>query len=759
MGFRIQLIDGDSTYNLYNLAQATAAGEALEYQQFLDKLRDGPTEPDDADGSNGEFYVDTNAAILYFKIGGTWTSIGGGEGTVGPQGPAGPQGPQGDTGATGATGPQGEQGATGAQGPAGTDGTDGTDGATGPAGATGPQGPAGADGTAGTEVTPNPDGVASGDLLNFVRFDNEGTIDDYSIVNYNLTVASGDTERLNPERITFSDDGTSFFISTPDGGLHTYTPTDPTTGDFAENTEVFSGLDAAGEENATLTFTGGVDGNSIVQKNGTTIQTPDDYLFEPTTGVVTIKRTSFNGEEVTVLNGGIINSFTEDVTFSGNNTFSGTNTFTNNVTFDEDISVRAGTGSNVIEVTTDADGNGIVNVSGASDIEGEVSGVGITDFVNGIASQHGSDTIHIHATATSPGAVTSPGGNPLVAHLPAGDNYREAISFYTYDDTMVWRFVGDTDDVLTPLRSQFNKGDYYATSGYFSTTSVETRTVQSGELLLLCTGRTQEPARLDVYFRIIADGILPATTNVGNEWRQRVSGSAEYVLNPTNADVTTSASRYNLVRADVASNGIITQNSPGDYEIADAEDIYNSIALGSDEARRHILNELGGISGTPNSSVNSVRDGVTWYSAGLGFTGATSSTTLPQQGTIGYLDGSYFIELLTPEGTSPFADGQMVVFTINTSNIGLINLGLSSPATYTAFVDGDPTGSTGNATYSVMLRDLIRNGSSDIADPGGSTGSSNNTDITAYHAQLNDCLLYTSPSPRDRQKSRMPSSA
>ena len=25
--------------------------------------------------------------------------------------------------------------------------------------------------------------------------------------------------------------------------------------------------------------------------------------------------------------------------------------------------------------------------------------------------------------------------------------------------------------------------------------------------------------------------------------------------------------------------------------------------------------------------------------------------------------------------------------------------------------------------------------------------------------QINDCLLYTSPSPRDRQKSRMPSSA
>ena len=30
---------------------------------------------------------------------------------------------------------------------------------------------------------------------------------------------------------------------------------------------------------------------------------------------------------------------------------------------------------------------------------------------------------------------------------------------------------------------------------------------------------------------------------------------------------------------------------------------------------------------------------------------------------------------------------------------------------------------------------------------------------TAYEALRRDCLLYTSPSPRDRQKSRMPSSA
>src|SRR5674476_210943 len=31
--------------------------------------------------------------------------------------------------------------------------------------------------------------------------------------------------------------------------------------------------------------------------------------------------------------------------------------------------------------------------------------------------------------------------------------------------------------------------------------------------------------------------------------------------------------------------------------------------------------------------------------------------------------------------------------------------------------------------------------------------------VVAYRTRVNICLLYTSPSPRDRQKSRMPSSA
>ena len=35
----------------------------------------------------------------------------------------------------------------------------------------------------------------------------------------------------------------------------------------------------------------------------------------------------------------------------------------------------------------------------------------------------------------------------------------------------------------------------------------------------------------------------------------------------------------------------------------------------------------------------------------------------------------------------------------------------------------------------------------------------NKSELSEYKALLKSCLLYTSPSPRDRQKSRMPSSA
>ena len=52
------------------------------------------------------------------------------------------------------------------------------------------------------------------------------------------------------------------------------------------------------------------------------------------------------------------------------------------------------------------------------------------------------------------------------------------------------------------------------------------------------------------------------------------------------------------------------------------------------------------------------------------------------------------------------------------------------------------------------LRPIAKLGSA----PGGTTGTTKYK-ISSGASALFTCLLYTSPSPRDRQKSRMPSSA
>ena len=193
-------------------------------------------------------------------------------------------------------------------------------------------------------------------------------------------------------------------------------------------------------------------------------------------------------DRVTVLNGGILDSIASDFTFSDS-----------------------------VTITSD------LTVNGTTTLTGPVEGRGFDEAVNERISQAGAGTIHVHGTATSPGGITTPDGGLLVARLPAGDDYREAVSFYTYDNTMVWRFILNDDS----FRAQFNEGDYYATNGYFSTTGVESDAVQSGQWLLLCTGRTQESSRLDVYFRVITDGIMPTTnTSPGDEWQPRVEGSS-----------------------------------------------------------------------------------------------------------------------------------------------------------------------------------------------------------------------------------------
>ena len=192
---------------------------------------------------------------------------------------------------------------------------------------------------------------------------------------------------------------------------------------------------------------------------------------------------------------------------------------------------------------------------------------------------------------------------------------------------MIWRFAGEDG----PTRNQFSRGNYYATSGYFPTnggtltTEVASDEVQSGEWLLFCTGVTQEPSgRLTVTFRVITDGI-DVTTDTTN-WTNHPSGSSEYVINSANFD-RTAASKYNLINVSVSSSGIVTQLDNGDFISATAENIYDAVAAGNDEDRRHILNELMGISGIPNSTVTATRAGVTWYSEGRGFTGISPTAS------------------------------------------------------------------------------------------------------------------------------------
>lgn len=88
--------------------------------------------PNNANGNDGDLYLDLDNYDFYMKASGAWSKEGnfkganGADGATGPQGPQGPQGEKGNTGATGATGPQGPQGEKGDTGATGAPGKDGT---------------------------------------------------------------------------------------------------------------------------------------------------------------------------------------------------------------------------------------------------------------------------------------------------------------------------------------------------------------------------------------------------------------------------------------------------------------------------------------------------------------------------------------------------------------------------------------------------------------------------------------------------------
>ena len=150
--------------------------------------------------------------------------------------------------------------------------------------------------------------------------------------------------------------------------------------------------------------------------------------------------------------------------------------------------------------------------------------------------------------------------------------------------------------------------------------------------------------------------------------------------------------------------------------------------------------------------MTATRDGATWYSSGRGYRGATAVEADPFS-TFGIVSNNFFMAVSAPDEDLSLVAGQMVVLTIGAAT-GLPT-GISPNRTYTATV----MGISGAAEFPIItLDDVIENGTSDVIVPDVSSHASA-TDVTlrAYHAQF--CLLYTSPSPRDRQKSRMPSSA
>ena len=103
-------------YQLYK-----AAGGTMSYDEWLESVRgaDGASllantsNPSDADGKNGDVFVNISTWDIFLKVGGTWQPAGNIKGAQGEKGDRGEIGPQ---------GPQGEQGP---QGPAGADGKDG----------------------------------------------------------------------------------------------------------------------------------------------------------------------------------------------------------------------------------------------------------------------------------------------------------------------------------------------------------------------------------------------------------------------------------------------------------------------------------------------------------------------------------------------------------------------------------------------------------------------------------------------------------
>ena len=131
----------------------------------------------------------------------------------------------------------------------------------------------------------------------------------------------------------------------------------------------------------------------------------------------------------------------------------------------------------------------------------------------------------------------------------------------------------------------------------------------------------------------------------------------------------------------------------------------------------------------------------------------------------------YRVTITPPVGIAIGLDVRRASFLVTASNLPGMTIGeIAIPFRgRSIYIAGDRTFDEGWTTTFMndtdfMIRNSMERWSNGINDLAAGTGviapADYQTDLFVDHLDRDDtCLLYTSPSPRDRQKSRMPSSA
>ena len=157
-------------------------------------------------------------------------------------------------------------------------------------------------------------------------------------------------------------------------------------------------------------------------------------------------------------------------------------------------------------------------------------------------------------------------------------------------------------------------------------------------------------------------------------------------------------------------------------------------------------------------------------------TGAVSFLAAPDFETPGDADGDNVFDVTVTASDGELSSSQDVAITVTDVNeapvvtsAATVSVEENQTATFTATatdVDGDTlTYTLAGADAALFTIDAATGAVSFLAAPDFETPGDADGDnvfdvtVTASDGDLSSCLLYTSPSPRDRTRSRMPSSA